>query len=204
MSNIRIERPYKLDIKYKFEPAGSVNSSTGVPHYGVSATAEKRPFRSIIIHHTAGGDLSSNLRTAFNYLRTDSQGGGFYAGYHFLVGKDGAIWQTAPEEVRTNHSRAEKLASGQAAQRRSPFNNRAAIGVGFVGSGAYVPQGIQRENGLKLVAGLMDRYGIDENMIKAHIETDRKKNNEGMWIHDAIKSGELARYRRGSGSPPLW
>jgi|DEB0MinimDraft_4_1074332.scaffolds.fasta_scaffold00790_8 hypothetical protein len=197
MPNIRIDG---LDIKYKFKPAGSVNSRTGVPHYGVSATAEKRPFASIIIHHTAGGDLSSNLKTAFNYLRTDSEGGGFYAGYHFLVGKDGAIWQTAPEEVRTNHSRAERLADGQAAQRRSPFNNRAAIGVGFVGSGFYNPQGIQRENGLKLIAGLMKRYGIDENMIKPHHETDNKSHNEGDWIKAAIRSGELDQYRKKSGS----
>lgn len=191
MSNIRIDG---LDIKYKFLPAGSVNSSTGVPHYGVSATAEKRPFASIIIHHTAGGDLSSNLRTAFNYLRKDSEGGGFYAGYHFLVGKDGDIWQTAPEEVRTNHSRAERLATGVDAQRRSPFNNRAAIGVGFVGSGFYNPQGIQRENGLKLVACLMKRYGITKNMIKPHHETDQKSHQEGDWIKAAISSGELDKY----------
>lgn len=188
-----------LDIKRKYKPAGSVNSRTGVPHYGVSATAEKRPFASIIIHHTAGGSLSSNLDWAFNGLRTDSEGGGFYAGYHFLVGKDGAIWQAAPEEVRTNHSRAEKLATGVDAQRRSPFNNRAAIGVGFVGGGAYVPQGIQRENGLKLVAGLMKRYRISKNMIKAHIETDEKSDKEGMWIHDAIRSGELDKFIEESG-----
>ena len=68
MSAIRIDG---LDIKYKFKPAGSVNSTTGVPHYGVSATAEKRPFASIIIHHTAGGTLSSNLDWAFNGLRTE-------------------------------------------------------------------------------------------------------------------------------------
>jgi len=195
MSNIRIDG---LDIKYKFYPAGSVGQDD-VPYYGVSATREKRPFRSIIIHHTAGDSISGAYNTAFGELRGPS-GDRFYAGYHFLVGKDGAIWQTAPENVRTNHSRAEKLASGQAAQRRSPFNNRAAIGVGFVGSGVYVPQGIQRENGLKLIAGLMDRYNITNSMIKAHYETDEKANNEGMWIHDAIRGGEIDQFRKRSGS----
>jgi hypothetical protein len=190
MSNIRIDG---LDIKYKFLPAGSVNSSTGVPYYGVSATAEKRPFASIIIHHTAGDSISGAYNTAFNDLRGPS-GDRFYAGYHFLVGKDGAIWQTAPEEVRTNHSRAERLATGVDAQRRSPFNNRAAIGVGFVGSGFYNPQGIQRENGLKLVACLMKKYRISKNMIKAHYDTDQKDNDEGVWIYDAIRSGELDKY----------
>ena len=190
MSNIRIDG---LDIKYKFKPAGSVGS-TGVPYYGVTATREKRPFSSVIIHHTAGDSITGAQNTAFGELR-GSGDDRFYAGYHFLVGKDGAIWQTAPEEVRTNHSRAERLA-----KRKSPFNNRAAIGVGFVGSGAYVPQGIQRENGLKLIAGLMDRYNITNSMIKAHYETDMKANNEGMWIHDAIKSGELDKFRKGSGS----
>ena len=194
MSAIRIDG---LDIKYKYKPAGSVGR-TGVPYYGVSATAEKRPFASIIIHHTAGNRITDAYDTAFGELRGTS-GDRYYAGYHFLVGKDGAIWQTAPENVRTNHSRAELLATGQAAQRRSPFNNRAAIGVGFVGSGFYNPQGIQRENGLKLIAGLMKRYGIGENMIKPHYETDNKSHNEGDWINYAIKSGELARYLKGSG-----
>jgi len=190
MSAIRIDG---LDIKYKFYPAGRVGQD-GVPYYGVSATREKRPFASIIIHHTAGDSITGAYNTAFGELRGPS-GDRFYAGYHFLVGKDGAIWQTAPEEVRTNHSRAEKLAG-----KRSPFNNRAAIGVGFVGSGAYVPQGIQRENGLKLIAGLMDRYNITNSMLKAHYETDEKANNEGMWIHDAIRGGEIDQYRKKSGS----
>lgn len=198
MSNISIEKPYKLDIKYKFYPAGSVGQD-GVPYYGVSATREKRPFRSIIIHHTAGHRITDAYNTAFGELRGPS-GDRFYAGYHFLVGKDGAIWQTAPENVRTNHSRAELLADTTEAQRRSPFNNRAAIGVGFVGSGFYNPQGIQRENGLKLIAGLMQRYGIAANMIKPHYQTDNKSNKEGDWINAAISSGELARYQRGSGS----
>ena len=198
MSNISIEKPYKLDIKYKFYPAGSVGQD-GVPYYGVSATREKRPFRSIIIHHTAGDSITGAYNTAFGELRGPS-GDRFYAGYHFLVDKDGAIWQTAPENVRTNHSRAELLADTTEAQRRSPFNNRAAIGVGFVGSGFYNPQGIQRENGLKLIAGLMQRYGIAANMIKPHHETDKKSNKEGDWIKAAISSGELDQYRKESGS----
>ena len=194
MPNIRIDG---LDIKYKFKPAGQVGQD-GVPYYGVSATREKRPFASIIIHHTAGDSITGAYNTAFGELRGTS-GDRYYAGYHFLVGKDGAIWQTAPENVRTNHSRAELLADGQAAQRRSPFNNRAAIGVGFVGSGFYNPQGIQRENGLKLVACLMKRYGISKNMIKPHHQTDNKSHKEGDWINYAIRSGELDKYIRECG-----
>lgn len=181
-----------VQTKGTFFPAGTVGPE-GIPYYGTDATNEKEAFRSIVIHHTAGGSFAGARDEAFR-LRN----GSWYAGYHFIVDTDGTVYQMAPESVRTNHSTDKGRKGGL-------FNNRRSIGVSFVGgaSGPFTPSGRQREMGLTLIAGLMKRYRIQPNAIAGHHNTDSKSNMEGDWIYAAINSGELDQYLGNSKATPL-
>lgn len=177
-----------IPIRGVFYPAGTM-SSYGIPYYGETATKEKQAFKSIVVHHTAGTTVSGAIDAAFN-PRYGKDGSPFFAGYHLIIDRNGDVYQTAPESVRTNHSTHYGQSSGL-------FNNRRCIGVSCVGgaNGPHVPQGKQRDSALKVIAGLMAKYRISDKAIAPHIETDSKSNDEGKWIKDAIKSGELAEYR---------
>ena len=167
-----------LTIKPDYPPIGSTYQ--GVTRY---SKAKVKPFEAIVVHHTAGGSYNGAKDAAFNGIRTTSKGTKFLAGYHFIVDKDGTIYQMAPENIRTNHTRSDL---------GDPFTNSKSIGVSLVGYGNKPFEGAQREQALKLISGLMDKYDIPIGNIKGHAETQKgKEKHEGMWIHDAIKNGEL-------------
>lgn len=73
----------------------------GVWHfnYGITATELKEDFQGMILHHT--GDKTFDFYLQYTQ-RHDKDRGGTY-GYHFLIGRDGRIAQTAPLTKRTNH-----------------------------------------------------------------------------------------------------
>lgn len=174
-------------------------SPGGVSYYGRSATKNKEEFGSIVVHHTAGTTFKSAYNTAFS--DSSLKGRKYFTGYHFIVDTDGTIHQTAPMDVRTNHSTADLLGGVD-----SIFNNQSSIGVSFVGGAGlgarklllqedpqFVPKGKQKESGLKLIKALMNEYSIPTSNIKSHYDTQSGKGHkEGNWIYESIEAGELS------------
>ena len=145
-------------------PITPIQSFTG-GDYGRQATADKQPFSGIVIHVTGKPDLQSEL----TYNRTPDAGrGGAYYGYHYIVDRDGKVYQTAPEDVRTNHIMGNK---------EHGLSNENAIGVAFVGGAPagknplpMTPE--QMAAGKALVDQLKAKYNIDPSKIVGHGELD--------------------------------
>lgn len=185
-----------VSITGMFFDAGTIDAATGQRFYGHTATDNKEPFKSIVVHHTAENGSLEQFARIGHHMGTRGSSKGYF-GYHFLVSGSQVV-QAAPMDVRTNHSGAKKLGGTS-----SVFHNESAIGVSFIGGGEYVPRGKERETGLKLIAGLMKMYRIPKENIEAHVNTDSKSNNEGLWIHDAIANGELDQYLGGGFGNPF-
>ena len=145
-------------------PITPIQSFTG-GDYGRQATADKQPFSGIVIHVTGKPDLQSEL----TYNRTPDAGrGNAYYGYHYIVDRDGKVYQTAPDDVRTNHIMGNK---------EHGLSNENAIGVAFVGGAPagknplpMTPE--QMAAGKALVDQLKAKYNIDPSKIVGHGELD--------------------------------
>lgn len=177
-----------LKITSRYKPYGETNPKNGIEYYNKKATEKNKPISALVIHHTSGGSMEGAISWSFGGSSNER---GFHTGYHFIVDKDGSIAQVAPENARTYHTQS---------YAGPPFNNEQSIGISFVGSGIPEPQGEMREAGIKLIAGLMKKYNLTPNQVKGHAETAKpgvKAAHEGMWIHNAIKNGELDQYTKG-------
>ena len=148
-------------------PITPIQSFTG-GDYGRQATAGAQPFKGIVIHIAGKPDLQSEL--AYNSTPDANRGGAYY-GYHYLVDRDGKVYQTAPDNVRTNHIQ------GSAA---TGLNNENAIGVSFIGGAPagknplpMTPE--QQAAGVALVNQLKAKYNIDPSKIVSHGELDASR-----------------------------
>jgi N-acetylmuramoyl-L-alanine amidase len=148
-------------------PIAPIQSFTG-GDYGRQATAGAQPFKGIVIHIAGKPDLQSELA----YNRTPDAGrGNAYYGYHYLIDRDGKIYQTAPDNVRTNHIMGNS---------QYGLNNENAIGVSFIG-GAPAGQNPlpmtpeQQAAGVALVNQLKAKYNIDPSKIVSHGELDTSR-----------------------------
>lgn len=135
-----------------------IQSFTG-GDYGRQATSAAQPFKGIVIHVTGKPDLQSEL--AYNSTPDAARGNAYY-GYHYLVDRDGKVYQTAPDNVRTNHIMGNS-ATG--------LNNENAIGVALIGADkGMTPE--QQAAGVALVNQLKAQYNIDPSKIVSHGELD--------------------------------
>jgi muramidase (phage lysozyme) len=157
-----------LNINYVGDPKLS---------YGRTATANAKPFDSLVVHHTATPDIDS----ALSLLRKgDPARGGQSFGYHFYVDKDGSITQGAPLSARTNH------VAGS-----TGFNNASAIGISLVGSGETTPA--QEQAAAALGQRLATTFGIQPTRIAAHGEIDKgHQENEGRSLAEQIRASVSA------------
>jgi hypothetical protein len=157
-----------LNINYAGDPKLS---------YGRTATANAKPFDSLVVHHTATPDLDS----ALSVLRKgDPKRGGQSFGYHFYIDKDGSITQGAPLSARTNH------VAGS-----TGFNNASALGISLVGSGETTPA--QEAAAAALGQRLAMTYGINPTRIAAHGEIDKgHQEDEGRSLAEQIRAGVSA------------
>ena len=122
------------------------------------------------IHHTSSpstGDIARRVR-GFQAYHMDSRGW-CDVGYHFLIGRDGTIYEGRPLELRGAHVGG---------------NNSGNIGISFVGCfeprncspssrwGASSPSDAMVESASRLVAALADHYGITRSAtsIRGHRE----------------------------------
>lgn len=122
--------------------------------YGVSATRDQQPFRGIVIHVTGKPDLKSEL----DYMSKPDPNRAGQFGYHYLIDKDGSIYQTAPFNVRTNHILPNKDYG---------LNNNNSLGVAFVGGDKGITD-MQIAAGKQLTGELQSRFNIPANMVVSH------------------------------------
>ena len=89
-----------IDYVYELEP----RLIDGVWHfqYGIDATKFKKKIAGYVLHHTSETPFDNLIQ--YMSRRDETRGGSF--GYHFLIGKDGRVAQTAPLSARTNHMRS--------------------------------------------------------------------------------------------------
>ena len=140
--------------------------------YGQQATANAQPFKGVVVHVTGKPTLQDEL----DYMsHPDPNRPGQY-GYHFLVDRDGTVYQTAPFDVRTNHI---------APNSQFGLNNSNAIGVAFVGADKGTTPA-QMNAGTQLVNNLETQFHIAPNMVVSHGELDPETRGPG---HDLNPNG---------------
>ena len=150
-------------------------------HYGRTATANAKPFRGMVVHHTADKPIENLVQ----YGQTvDAERGGAF-GYHYYIGKDGQIIQGAPLDKRTNHIKG----PGHSARRGDvDLSNSDALGISLVGAehGATPEQLASAE---RLAKALMAEHGITPENIYGHgdLQTDRQ-HTEGAELVQALKA----------------
>jgi hypothetical protein len=147
--------------------------------FGRSATANAQPFSAIVSHYTGGENLQSALSTA----KGDPGRGGVPYGYHFVIDKDGTVYQTAPLDARTNHVMPP---GSQYRSDRPDISNNNAMGISFVGGGEN-PTPAALEAARKLYPAVQQRFNIPSQNIVGHGEIqakgkDSRAADEGMTI----------------------
>jgi len=139
-----------------------------VNNYARTASANARPYSGIVVHVTGKQTLGDEL----NWMKTNGQG----LGYHYVIDRDGKVYQTAPLDKRMNQVLPDLDKS---------YNNNNAVGVAMVAGGtpgeeppAFSPA--QLASGKTLVDGLSNQYNIPTNRIVGHgqIQTDREAGNK--------------------------
>lgn len=96
--------------------------------YSRSGTANAKPFKGIVFHHTGKNtDLDRILR--YGHTVDKERGGSF--GYHFLIDRDGSIVQAAPMSKRTNHAIPMEQ-RGEKWVRKQGLGNSNTLGVSLI------------------------------------------------------------------------
>ena len=146
----------------------------------------------IVLHYTAGGTAQST----HDLFAANQRNGGELPGVvtHFVVDKDGTIYQELPLDTRGRH------AIGL---------NHVSIGIEFVQDGGSGPEWADQQilhrkkqmaGGLALVAWLQDKYGIEYRDIIGHATANDHRyfkdlsgttNDHGDWL-----GGDVAQFRK--------
>ncbi len=129
--------------------------------YGVAATEGKRGFDSIVMHVSGKPTVEESIA----YSQTQDPNRGGYFGYHYLIGQDGTVVQTAPLSARTNHILPDKDLS---------FANSHSLGIALVGAAGGATEQ-QKQAAATLVASLQQQFGIANNRVVGHgqVQTNR-------------------------------
>jgi len=153
--------------------------------YSNYATRGRKKPVGVVVHFTRVRPVLSMVR--YGHMRDRSRGGASF-GYHFYVGRDGAIVQGAPLGKRTNHIKSAKKPQRTGIARHLWSGN--TIAVTMVGgcdrllrpnrwwstncSGEFLTQS-QRRAGLALIRAIQNRYEIPCAEVYGHgiLQTDR-------------------------------
>jgi RHS repeat-associated protein len=129
----------------------------------------------IILHRTVSSSAESTLSSFEN------RG----IGTHFLIGKDGVIYQTASLDKKTSHLRESQLVDG------APGNSK-AIGIEVVGMynettkqwDPLTPEQVKAS--AWLVNSLMQTYNLSTDNVYNHEDIQPKTAGEGATVRNAI------------------
>ena len=184
-------RPDKLSLT----DGGARLGGMGIVHrydsalpYGVTATKNAKPFAGIVAHHPAAAKGSS-VGGLIDYI-SKPRSNGYMFGYHFVIDEDGAIYQTAPMDKRTNHIQGTKHRTAA-----MQLKNRNSIGISFhlaSHNPGMAPNAAQMEAGLKLVRALERLYG-GPLPVHGHGEIQgNKMPEEGLAFAKEVRAQNLA------------
>lgn len=121
----------------------------------------------IVIHGTAGRSDMADL----DWMgRAESQ-----VSYHYLIGRDGAVYRLVPEDRRAWHAGA-SVWEGRA------NCNDYSIGIGLSNDGREPYPAAQIDAAGKLVADLCDRYGIPLRRVVGHCHVSPGRKTDP-WLH---------------------
>ena len=121
----------------------------------------------VIIHGDAG---TTDLGTVSWIQSATSQ-----VSYHYLVGREGAVWQFVSEHNKAWHA-------GRSSWAGRENLNTVSIGVAFANNGTQPYEPIQYKVGGRLVARICKRHSIPCDMIRAHYEVSPGRKTDP-WAH---------------------
>lgn len=130
-----------------------------------------KPIRLVVIHADAGSSDAGTI----SWIESAKSA----VSYHFLVGRDGAVYRFVDESKRAWHAGDSTWPECTTEiPGRKPSVNDYSIGVAFANNGveAYRPE--QYKAGAELVAGICARYKIGAEWIVGHnqVSPQRKKD----------------------------
>lgn len=153
--------------------------------YGRVATQRQRGPEALIIHHPAAAKGAS-IHDLIRFINRPRRDGNMY-GYHFLIDRDGTIYQTAPLNKRTNHIKP------PGSKRRRAFgrvaHNANTLGICFhlaSHNPHMAPTPSQQAAGMRLVKALQHIYGPLPTYGHGEIQTD-KQPDEGRVFAQTIR-----------------
>ena len=142
--------------------------------YGRTASANKKPFAGVVLHHDPAKNMSY-------YGQVDKVRKGQF-GYHFTIAEDGTIYQAAPMNARTNHIGNKGF---EGLRGDSPLDNSNSIGIAYLGGENPSPQATAAIK--KLMAKLKGQYG--DLVTASHPSVSKaghKSKGEGAVWKDAL------------------
>jgi N-acetyl-anhydromuramyl-L-alanine amidase AmpD len=164
--------------KPEFKPKGlaitTVYKDFPSQTYGKTASANKKPFAGVVLHHDPAKNMSY-------YGQVDKVRKGQF-GYHFTIAEDGTIYQAAPMNARTNHIGNKGF---EGLREDSPLDNSNAIGIAYLGGENPSPQATEAIK--KLMAKLKGQYG--DLVTASHPSVSKaghKSKGEGAVWKDAL------------------
>jgi N-acetylmuramoyl-L-alanine amidase len=175
-----------MKIENKMLTPGSAHGRPGTPN---------KPDKVVVHYVGNAGSAAINNRNWF-----ERGGGGKYPSSHYIVGLQGEVLYTVPENEVANHA---GVAYGAQWNERVKTNNRTSIGIEVChpdASGKY--SDVTRAALVWLVADVCQRYGWDETRVFRHYDVAGKPcplyyvNNPAEWnklvmdIGAALRTGK--------------
>jgi len=150
-----------------------------------SFSDSKKSIKNIILHRTVTSSARKTIDNGFKKKR-----GGVYYGTHFLVGKDGKIFQCASLKKYTYHVTGYNSKSIGIEVVGEPYDKDNKITKGYpdgnpVDHWDSLPT-VQAESVACVVKGLLKYYGLKKSGIKNHEDLQAKAKDEGKTVYDVI------------------
>lgn len=158
--------------------------------YGKTATEKAKPFDGIVMHVTGHHTVDKQIQ----YSQTpDPNRDGAMFGYHFIIGEDGKITQTAPLDKRTNHVKGDIDPT---------FRNQNTLGIGLVNAHKGATEA-QKQAAAQLVTVLRNQYHINPDRVKGHgqVQEDRA-HGLGPSHYHGIEGADVIAYINGNKAVP--
>ncbi|AIL45364.1 MULTISPECIES: N-acetylmuramoyl-L-alanine amidase [Elizabethkingia] len=179
-----------FDVKNGFiEHARVMKNHVTVIEHG-NFKDSKASIQKIVLHRTAGGTTQACIN-AFKGGRKNKKGGIDYYGTHFVVGKDGAITQTANLSKITWHCAGWNSKSVGIEVVGFALDKNGKPTLGTPGQNPVVGWENLTEEQAKsvacLVMALLSYYSLDKSKIDCHEHLAAKEAGEGQIVYNAIK-----------------
>ena len=137
------------------------------PHY---SSREGHPIKLIVIH----GDAGKSDAGTVSWLTSPKS----KVAYHWLVGRDGVIYQFVDEKEKAWHA-------GVSSWPDCTVNksvNAHSIGVSLANDGKEPYRSVQYGKAARLVYEIMNRHGISEKMVVGHADVSPGRKADP-WKH---------------------